>query len=311
MTAFKLLDLSKVPVPDIITVPDFETKYNELKAILLGINPDYSEVLTLESEPLALALQTFAYREMVLEAKINDATRANMLASSSGKDLDSIAAGKNIERLVIQAENTSAKPAIPSIMEDDESLRRRVQMAFDGLNTAGSDDSYVFHALSADGNVRDADAESPSPCHMTVTLLSRDGNGEPNNDLLVTVRRYFGLTDDGTAASNFPSKVRPSGDRLSVVAAEVHEYEVIAELTILPGPSGITIQETVEAAVQLYASEHHKLGCDVTRSGLYAALHQSGVHNVNLTSPAEDLILNHTQAAYCTGVTVTVGGVDE
>lgn len=311
MTAFKLLDLSTVPVPDIITVPDFETKYNELKTVLLELNPDYEEVLALESDPLVMALQTFAYREMVLEAKINDATRANMLASSSGNDLDGLVAGKNIERLVIQAENTSIKPAIPLIMEDDESLRHRAQMAFDGLNTAGSDDSYVFHALSADGNVLDADAASPSPCNMVVTLLSRDGNGEPNNELLVTVRRYFGLTDDGAAAAELSSKVRPLGDRLSVVAAEVHEYAVIAELTILPGPAGSAIQETAEKAVQLFVSDRHKLGYDVTRSGLYAALHQSGVHNVNLISPVADLILDNTQAAYCTGVTVTIGGVDE
>lgn len=311
MSAFKLLDLSKVPVPDIITVPDFETTYNELKAILLGLNPDYGEVLALESDPLAMALQTFAYREMVLQAKINDATRANMLASAKGNDLDGYAAGYNVARLVVQQGEPLARPPVPKIMEDDESLRRRAQMAFDGLNTAGSDDSYVFHALSTDGKVLDADATSPSPCNMVVTLLSRDGNGTPNNELLVTVRRYFGLTDDGTAAAAQPSKVRPLGDRLSVVAADVHEYAVIAELTILPGPSGSTIQQTAETAVQAYVLDRHKLGYDVTRSGLYAALHQSGVHNVNLISPAADLIMNNTQAAYCSGVTVTVGGVDE
>jgi len=311
MTAFKLLDLSKVPVPDIITVPDFETKYNELKAILLGLNPDYAEVLVLESDPLAMALQTFAYREMVLEAKINDATRANMLATAKGNDLDGHVARYNIARLVVQAEDALARPPIPLIMEDNESLRRRAQMAFDALNTAGSDDAYVFHALSADASVLDADATSPSPCNMVVTLLSRAGNGTPNNDLLVTVRRYFGLTDDGTAAAVQSSKVRPLGDRLSVVAAEVHEYAVIAELTILPGPAGSTIQQAAEAAVLAYVLDRHKLGYDVIRSGLYAALHQAGVHNVNLISPAADLIMNNTQAAYCSGVTVTVGGVDE
>jgi len=311
MGAFKLLDLSKVPVPDIIAVPDFETKYNELKAILLGLNPNYAEVLALESDPLAMALQTFAYREMVLQAKINDATRANMLASAKGNDLDGYAAGYNVVRLVVQQGDPLARPPVPQIMEDDESLRRRTQMAFDGLNTAGSDDAYVFHALSALGKVLDADATSPSPCNMVVTLLSRDGNGTPDNDLLVTVRRYFGLTDDGTAAAVKSSKVRPLGDRLSVVGADITEYAVNAELTILPGPAGSTIQQTAEAAVQVYALDRHKLGYGVTRSGLYAALHQAGVHNVNLISPAADLIMNNTQAAYCTGVTVTIGGVDE
>ncbi|GHY01005.1 Baseplate J-like protein [Vibrio cholerae] len=311
MTAFKLLDLSKVPVPDIITSPDFETKYEELKAILVGFNPDYAEVLQLESDPLAGALQTFAYRELVLEAKINDATRANMLASSKGNDLDGIGARYNVERLVVQEGDELARPPIPRIMEDDDSYRRRIQMAFDGLNTAGSDDAYVFHALSASGKVLDADATSPSPCNMVVTVLSRDGNGTPDNDLLVAVRRYFGLTDDGLAPAKQTSKVRPLGDRVMVVPANVTEYAVVAELTILPGPAGDVIRQTAEAAVLEYVNDRHKLGYDVTRSGLYAALHRPGVHNVRLISPAADLVMDNTRAAFCTGVTVTVGGVDE
>uniref|UniRef100_UPI0034E93DFE baseplate J/gp47 family protein n=1 Tax=Enterococcus faecium TaxID=1352 RepID=UPI0034E93DFE len=121
----------------------------------------------------------------VLEAKINDATRANMLASSKGNDRDGIGARYNVERLVVQEGDELARPPIPRIMEDDDSYRRRIQMALDGLNTAGSDDAYVFHALSASGKVLDADATSPSPCNMVVTVLSRDGNGTPDNDLLV------------------------------------------------------------------------------------------------------------------------------
>ncbi|MFM9746082.1 baseplate J/gp47 family protein, partial [Streptomyces brasiliscabiei] len=67
---------------------------------------------------------------------------------------------------------------------------------------------------------------------MVVTVLSRDGNGTPDNDLLVAVRRYFGLTDDGLAPAKQTSKVRPLGDRVMVVPASVTEYAVVAELTI-------------------------------------------------------------------------------
>lgn len=311
MTAFNLLDLSKIPVPDIITSPDFETKYEQLKTILLGLNPDYAEVLALESEPLALALQTFAYRELILEARINDATRANMLASAQAHDLDAIGARYNVARLAIQPGDELARPPLPRIMEDDEHYRRRIQMAFDGLNTAGSNDAYVFHALSANAQVLDADATSPSPCNMVVTLLSRDGNGTPAPELLSSVRRYFGLTDDGSAPAQLMSKVRPLGDRLTVIPADITEYTVSAELTILPGPAGDVVRQTAITAVQDYVNDRHKLGYDVTRSGLFAALHQPGVHNVRLISPAADLVMDPTQAAFCTDVTVTVGGVDE
>ncbi|MFM9735606.1 hypothetical protein, partial [Streptomyces niveiscabiei] len=60
-------------------------------------------------------MQTFAYRELVLEAKINDATRANMLASSKGNDLDGIGARYNVERLVVQEGDELARPPIPRI----------------------------------------------------------------------------------------------------------------------------------------------------------------------------------------------------
>ncbi|WDE04674.1 baseplate J/gp47 family protein [Thalassomonas viridans] len=311
MTAFKLLDLSKVPVPDIIQSPDFETTYRQLKDILVGLEPAYAEVLALESEPLAKALQVFAYREILLEAKINDATRANMLASATGKDLDAIGARYNVERLELQAEDLLASPPVIQVLEEDTGYRRRIQMAFDGLNTAGSEDAYVFHALSASGEVLDADASSPSPCNMVVTILGREGNGIPNENLLSSVRRHFGLSDDGSTVLDKASKVRPLGDKVSVVAAEVHEYEVEAVLTILPGPSGDVITQAAEVAVQAYVADRHKLGYDVTLSGLYAALHQAGVHSVELISPVADLKMNAVQAAYCRGIKISVGGVDE
>jgi len=311
MTAFKLLDLSKVPVPDIIQSPDFETTYQQLKDILVGLKPEYAEVLALESEPLSKALQLFAYREILLESKINDATRANMLASATGKDLDAIGARYNVERLELQAENPQAVPPTAQILEEDSSYRRRIQMAFDGLNTAGSEDAYVFHALSASGEVLDADASSPSPCNMVVTILGRQGNGIPGDDVLSGVRRHFGLSDDGSTVLDKASQVRPLGDKVAVVAADVIEYEVEAVLTILPGPSGDVITQAAEAAVQAYAADRHKLGYDVTLSGLYAALHQAGVHSVELISPAGDLKMNPVQAAYCSGIQITVGGVDE
>jgi phage-related baseplate assembly protein len=49
----------------------------------------------------------------------------------------------------------------------------------------------------------------------------------------------------------------------------------------------------------------------VTLSGLFAALHQPGVQRVDLTSPAASLTIGSAQASWCTGITLTNGGVDE
>ncbi|MGI0120287.1 baseplate J/gp47 family protein [Zooshikella sp. RANM57] len=310
MAAFKLLDLSKIPVPDVINSPDFEQKYSELKDILLGINDKYADVLALESEPLAVALQAFAYRELILEAKINDATRANMLASAQGNDLDAIGARYNVGRLVLQDENLLSNPPVPHIAEEDDRYRRRIQMAFDGLNTAGSTDAYIFHALSASAEVLDADATSPSPCEMVVTILSREGNGGAGAELVRVVRNYFGLTDDGSKTLG-SSKVRPLGDKLTVSSAHILEYSVVAELSILPGPSARVVLADAKNALSQYTKDTHRLGYDVTLSGLYAALHRPGVHNVKLISPTANLTVDYHQAAYCVGINIKIGGVDE
>lgn len=306
-----MIDMSAVPVPDIIELPDFEQKYSELKNIMLALDPSYEKVLSLESDPAARLLQVFAYRELHLIAKINNATRANVLASSEGNDLEGLASRYDIERLTIQRADNTVEPPVPEIKETDEALRRRAQMAFDGLNTAGSIDGYIFYALGADGRVRDADAQSPHPTEMVITLLSHEGTGAASDDLLVAVRKSFGINAAGTKQSGPPSKVRPQGDRVTVQSAEIISYSIDATLSILPGPDPEVVRAAALAAVTEYASQQHRLGSDITRSGIYRALHQPGVNNVTISDPASSIAITPTQAPYCTAINVRAESVDE
>ena len=61
-------------------------------------------------------------------------------------------------RLVI----TPATANSPAVMEDDDSLRERAQMAWEGLSSAGARNAYIFHARSASGRVADASVHSPA-----------------------------------------------------------------------------------------------------------------------------------------------------
>ena len=54
-----------------------------------------------------------------------------------------------------------------------------------------------------------------------------------------------------------------------------------------------------------------RIGRDIRRSALFAALHVEGVQRVELTKPAADVVLDATQAAYCSGYQIRVGGSDE
>ena len=66
-----------------------------------------------------------------------------------------------------------------------------------------------------------------------------------------------------------------------------------------------------QAAATAYASAQHRIGRDVTQSGLFAALHQPGVQRVVLAAPAATLTIGSAQASWCTAITLTNGGVDE
>tara|TARA_B100000700_G_C15063644_1_gene867832 strand:- start:7991 stop:8926 length:936 start_codon:yes stop_codon:yes gene_type:complete len=311
MSLFQLIDMSKVPVPDIIEKPSFEDKFSELKALAVSLHPEVEATLELESEPLTKLLQTFSYRELHLIGFFNDGTRANMLASATEKDLDAVASRYNITRLVVQEEDNSATPPTPAVMESDDALRRRTQMAFDGLNTAGSNDGYVFFALGSDGRVLDAYANSPAPCEMNLYLLSHEGNGQPSQNLIEKVRATFGLTPDGLSQLPEPSKIRPQGDRVRVLPATIIEYQIEAEVFIKPGPDAEVVFSKAMDALNKYIEDNHKLGSDITRSGIFAALHQPGTHNVQVTKPASDLSIDKTEAPYCIAVNVTLGGISE
>src|SRR5690554_3511415 len=259
MSSHELIDMSEVPVPDVVQEPDFEQRLAQLKAQLLQAAPDLEEVLALESEPVVKLLELVSYREMLLIQQINDATRGNMLASAQGNDLEALASNYNINRLVIDAGDPSAQPPVPRKLESDDALRRRTQMAFDGLNTAGSIDSYIYHALSSDGRVLDANAVSPLPTEITLTILSHEGDGTASPELLESVRVEFGLTPDGTAQQG-ASKIRPQGDRLTVNGASIISYQVDAEVVLHPGPSHSAVMETARAAIRTYVDRQHRLG---------------------------------------------------
>lgn len=299
------IDLSQLPAPDVVETLDYETLLAERKATLISLYPaDKQEAvartLSLESEPIVKLLQENAYREVILRQRINEAAEANMVAWASGADLDQLGANNGVVRLTLTAADESAIPPVAAVMESDDDFRLRVASAFEGLSVAGPTGAYEFHAKSADGRVSDATAISPSPACVTVTVLSREGDGVAAADLLAVV----------DAALN-DENVRPVADRLTVQSAAIVNYCVDAVLYIYPGPEAEPVRAAAEAKLQAFVSAQRRLGRDIRQSALYAALHVEGVQRVQLNAPVQDVVLDKTQAGYCTGYTITVGGSDE
>lgn len=300
-----VIDLSQLPPPQIVEVPDFEALLAERKAAFVALYPADEQdavrrTLALESEPVTRLLQESVYRELLLRQRINEAAQAVMVAYARGSDLDQLAANYNVSRLTITPADVDAVPPVPAVMETDEALRRRVPAAFEGLSVAGPSAAYEFHARSADGRVADASATSPAPAEVVVTVLSCEGDGTADDDLLETV----------TQALNSET-VRPVADRLTVRSAQIVPYRVDATLYLYPGPEAEPIMAAARASLQNYIASQIRLGRDIRRSAIHAALHVEGVQRVELSAPAADVVLDKTQAAYCTEWYITNGGTDE
>lgn len=298
MSAFTAITLDRLPAPVIIAQLDFETILAARKSRLIELAPELEHVLQYESEPIVQLLQEDSYRELLLRAAVQDAGKGNLLAFATGAVLDHLAAFYGVARLVVQEADETQTPPVAAVLEDDERLRARVQLAPEGFTTAGSRGSYLFWALSASPEVKDvAILETATPGEVRVVVLSTSGSGVAGPSLL-------GLVDDALEPR------RPLTDLVMVEAPTVQSYSVVAELILDFGPDAELVRQAAEHAVSAYVEEHHRLGHDITLSGLYAALHGEGVQNVRLTSPVADLVIAADQAAHCTAIAVTVGGRD-
>lgn len=300
-----VIDLSQLPPPQIVDVPDFEALLAERKAVFVALHPADQQdavrrTLALESEPITKQLQESAYREILLRQRINEAALAVMVAYANSSDLEQLGANYNVKRLTVTPADDDAVPPVAAVMETDEALRLRIPAAFEGLSVAGPTAAYEFHAKSADGRVADASATSPAPAEVVLTVLSREGDGTADADLLAVVEK----------ALNSES-VRPVADRLTVRGASIVNYSVRALLYLYPGPESEPILEAARASLQKYIASQTRLGRDIRLSAIYAALHVEGVQRVELLSPLADVVLDKTQAASCTDWNVNVGGTDE
>jgi len=237
MSGYSAIDLSLLPVPDVVETLDYEVILAAMKADLAARAPDLAAVLALESEPLVKLLEVCAYREVLIRARVNDAAQAVTLARATGTDLDNLAALFGVARLVISPGNPSAVPPVAPTLESDADLRRRAQLALEGFSTAGPEGAYVFHALSADADVLDVSATSPSAGDVLVTVLSRTGSGTAPAPLLATVQAALNADD-----------VRPLCDNVVVQSAAIVSYAITATLYFYPGPDSAVVMAAAQAA---------------------------------------------------------------
>ncbi|KRJ54526.1 baseplate assembly protein [Acinetobacter pittii] len=292
-TSTTAIDLSQLPEPTIVEQIDYET-------ILTDALQDYYDRMDAtgveytklrESDPAYKLAEVFAYREMLVRQRANDSAKAVLLAYATGSDLDHKAAEKNLtRRLISEATETS-----DAVYETDASLRKRVQLAPEGYTTAGSEGSYLFHGMNADSRVKDIQPFSPTEGVVSIYVLSTEGDGTASETLLSNVR----------AALN-QKEIRPLTDHVNVYSASIINYSVEAVLDTGSGPDSDTILAATAVALSNYTKEVHALNQKATISGIYKALQQDGVIDVDLIQPTQNIVASLGQAPYCNSVNISL-----
>ncbi|AMW79750.1 hypothetical protein AMD27_13155 [Acinetobacter sp. TGL-Y2] len=287
------IDLSALPFPNVIEQLDFEAELDACKQDLIVRDPELAPVLNFESEPIVKLLETFAYRLLLKTSQINAKAKALMLAYAKGADLDHLAANRNVYRKTIIEANPTTNPPVEAVMESDEDLRRRVQLEPES-KSAGSVGAYQFWGLGAHGHVKDIAVETPLSGHVDIFVQSHIDDVAPQ-----ALLNIVDLELD-------PATRRPLSDFVTVKAATPFEWTVAATLVLFPGPDSVVVKTAAEEALNTYIKMVNALGYDVTRSGIYHALHVAGVQNVILASPANDIILAKSRYAKCIGISLTI-----
>ena len=293
MSTINRIDLSSLPFPDVLETLDFEAELATCKQELILRDPELSDALNFESEPLVKLLETFAYRFLLKTGQINAKAKALMLAYATKSDLDHLAANRDVYRKTIIPAQRNANPPIEAMMESDEDLRRRVHLQPESMS-AGSVGAYQFWGLSAHGHVKDISVETPQEGHVNIWVQSHIDTIAPQSLLNIV-----DITLD-------PDTRRPFTDQVHVKAATIQEWQLNATLVLFPGPDSAVVKAAAEADANLYIEKISSLGYDVTRSGLFRALHQGGVQNVILNSPAADIVLPKSRYSKCTAININI-----
>lgn len=294
------VDLASLPAPEVVETIVFESLVDDIKADFVARYPAGADVIDLESEPVVKLIETFAYRELLLRARYNDEARALLLAWATGSDLDHLGATYYQEaRLVVTPANPATIPPTAAVMETDTDYRQRLALKPESWSTAGPRDAFKFHAISADGQIKDASVTSPQGGTTQIYVLTRTGTGIPDATQLATVS---GAVNGET--------VRPLSEEVLVSAPTIVNYTLGIALTLFAGPSTEVVRTAVETALQKFAADSHRLDTDIIRSAIDAAAHVAGVKKVTIASPAADVVCGPSQAPWCTGVTVTVAAIE-
>jgi phage-related baseplate assembly protein len=183
--------------------------------------------------------------------------------------------------------------------ETDEQLRERIKLAPSRFSVAGPHDAYVYWAKTASPNIIDVEVRSVVPGRVEIYPLMESGT-TPN----AILDAVFSICDD--------VKVRPLTDTVIVEAPTAVDYEIEVNLTLLNSASQDYEETKASDALTAYVvAKRKKLGQDIVRAQIVQALKSDGLYNIQVVSPASDVVLDVNEVGDNIGITINIVGISE
>ncbi|BAQ65538.1 baseplate J/gp47 family protein [Geminocystis sp. NIES-3709] len=233
-------------------------------------------------------------------------------------------------------------------VESDDRYRKRLLIAPNKLNTAGSRDAYKFWVLSSDPSISDVGVASPSdivrlereeelalelgellrtnlePFGVDIDLFTAE-NIAPFFRQYIKLPRFFVdvylLTNTGLPSEELIEKVqtflddeeiRPLTDTVKVLSAIEVEQNLAIGITININANSGELTTQLNTLLEEYVEfVQSRLGIDIVPSQIISRLQVPGVYQVEVYEPEEAIKINFNERALITDFDINIVGVSE
>lgn len=223
-------------------------------------------------------IDVIAYREMLLRSAINETGKQNLVAFASGVMLDYLGQFFGVTRLA---------------GESDDNLRERIRLAPETYSTTGSRRAYIYHAMTADERVIDAEAINVDN-RVQVYVLT-DTESVPD-ELIDKVQKA--VNDD---------KHRPLSDHVTTFPAIARPYELMVELVVQADTNRTELEKQVRYQLDALVQKlRNKLGLFVVPSQVIQAIQHSSIEQIIIKEPSQLISVLPYEYALCTQMSITI-----
>ena len=200
---------------------------------------------------------------------------------------------------VISVSNTDISSGGADI-EGIEEWRERINLKKRGLNTAGSEQAYIYHIKTVDSSIGDVKILNPGDATVHAVILCKNGV-IPNEELLARVKEKVSEKDK-----------RPLTDLFDVSAPNVVGYQIDFHYTISPADMDrveLIKKQVSEAAEKFRDGLGEHLGTDIIPDSLRRYILNAGASTVTINAPADTVVDDHSVAKLIGKISMTYDGM--